>query len=360
MRMYGERFLNRKIRAEVQSKTETRDAVVVDIDYAKSTCRVKIQGSNEYIAAYFSELRSMSPAWLKPGAAVRIAHKGGIRGYVDVVGAGQTVPTGVGAMPKQQAPAADAVLSGCSLMLPTASRDAFGQGTGILWVTTGNYRVNNTVRPLPCLKMAKTKPLKMQNRPVIGQIAAQFILTRPGAGNYLAGRVLLNKANGEISCPTVIGTSPTTPTCPDTCLDLGCFLYSYLDEEFSEACLNNEFQKPVPLYFSISGSIVVKYGTDRVPISVEVRDQYGKPIANTPGWSLSVTLASGTGSVSGDGVTAGKSIHALFEGLHYTFYYYRDKSVEEKPPTIKISISEVIGVQEHKLFLLDEAGQLIE
>ena len=77
----------------LRDKTESRDAIVWDIDESNFLVRCKIQGSNEYILCYYPRNWQTLPPWCKRGNAVRIAHRGGIRGNLEVIGNGRAIPT---------------------------------------------------------------------------------------------------------------------------------------------------------------------------------------------------------------------------------------------------------------------------
>jgi hypothetical protein len=96
MRLYGKRFLRRVAEKDAQYRKETRDGIVWEVLPDQRLARVKIQGSNEIITAWYPENWQKTPVFLKLGNAVRIAHVGGNRTRVEIVGHGLTVPTPVG------------------------------------------------------------------------------------------------------------------------------------------------------------------------------------------------------------------------------------------------------------------------
>src|SRR5512137_812697 len=95
MRLYGKRYAKKFIDRRVRLKTETRDAIVWDIDYLNYVAKVKIQGSNEYVMAHFPRNWKETPYWLKKGNAVAIRHREGVKGYIEVIGEGRAIPTAV-------------------------------------------------------------------------------------------------------------------------------------------------------------------------------------------------------------------------------------------------------------------------
>jgi len=111
MRLYGGRRLRRAIERRVAEGRELRDAIVFDVDPANRYCRVKIQGSDTYVKAWYPENWESTPQYLKPGNAVRIAHPGGNKARIEVVGHGFLLPTAVPGGTGSPTPAAPAMRS---------------------------------------------------------------------------------------------------------------------------------------------------------------------------------------------------------------------------------------------------------
>ena len=95
MRTSGRRYLHHQSRQAADNRAVEMDAIIYDVAPSTRTCRVKIQGSDTAIVCDYPEGREQSPFYLKPGQAVRIQRKGGIRGRMEVIGIGQTIPTGI-------------------------------------------------------------------------------------------------------------------------------------------------------------------------------------------------------------------------------------------------------------------------
>jgi len=95
MRLYGKRFLNRRIQKQTERKRETRDGILWDIlSEEDRLCRVRIQGSDKLITALYPRNWSARPEWLKEGNSVKILHSGGARGRMpEVIGDGAYIPT---------------------------------------------------------------------------------------------------------------------------------------------------------------------------------------------------------------------------------------------------------------------------
>ena len=140
MKLYSKRFVQRSIDKNINAKQETRDAILWDV-LDNYTCRVKIQGSDEYVIAHYPRNWKSTPYWLKKGNAVRILHRGGNRGYVEVIGEGRAIPTALsGSSTPDEADLPDGVVSECTI---TSMKTAMG-----VIFSGGTFRINGTVYTL--------------------------------------------------------------------------------------------------------------------------------------------------------------------------------------------------------------------
>jgi len=91
-KLYGRKFAHRFVDKKMKPKAETRDAIIFEVDEDYYVCKCRIQGSSEYVDAYYPRNRATIPKWMKPGNAVRILHRTGVRGYAEVIGHGGAIP----------------------------------------------------------------------------------------------------------------------------------------------------------------------------------------------------------------------------------------------------------------------------
>jgi len=136
MKLYNGKTIKQQVNRIVAARSETRDAVLWDIDTISQVCRVKIQGSPNLITAHFPRNWQVTPYWLKRGNAVSVRHRSGVRGYVEVTGEGRAIPSPVSgsALPDQQG-LSDMILTGCELIATTpASMEIIA--------TSGTYRID--------------------------------------------------------------------------------------------------------------------------------------------------------------------------------------------------------------------------
>ncbi len=118
MKLYGGKYIRNRMNEVSENHRETWDAILWDVDMTKRTCRVKIQGSDNLITARFPSNWADVPHWMKVGNAVRIVHRGGIRGKIELVSDGQVVPTAIvgGSQTPPGEDGGDGVLSGCQVI----------------------------------------------------------------------------------------------------------------------------------------------------------------------------------------------------------------------------------------------------
>jgi len=135
MKLYGGRKINRSIDRRFRTHTESRDAIVWDVDQINGIARCKVQGSNELIQCHYPQNWESLPYYVKPGFAIRVIHKGGQKGYQEIVGPGRAIPSPVfGAIMPPLNPLFDTIEFG---MTPTAP----GGGMYVN-LTNGQFRID--------------------------------------------------------------------------------------------------------------------------------------------------------------------------------------------------------------------------
>lgn len=295
MRLYGGRIINSKMRREISIRQELRDAVVYDIDSTNKYCRVKIQGSDTYVKAYYNENWGSQPEWLKPGNAVRITHPGGNKGRIEVVGHGLLLPTAVpgGSVAPPAEDDMDAVLDGCSLSAPT------DEGM-TAWVSTGTYRLDGVTYTL--------SGMTMDNATVEMDRADLFIDEVGGSVAFDAAHATLFRYD-----LIVVGTDgvldvvkgdnasgePTLPSVPVDHVQCGFVLIYPGMTKVGQSVINKYYSE------SLSPSLVVTLSDDDLAwgehtstITIKVCDQYERAYPGTY-TALVKIMPFGTGSLSG-------------------------------------------------------------
>lgn len=306
MRTYGKRLIRGAADKATKQAVESRDAVLWDILLPERVCRCKIQGSNELIIARFPQNWATVPEWAKPGQAVRIAHRGGIRGYIEVVGFGRAIPTPVSgsATPTPDTPD-NAILAGCLIK-------AIPQTPGMsVYVTTGLARLSGVEYTVPAVAMASGSVFKMNMGIAMGEAAGVFSISAPSAGQFrydlfsLSPLLVITKTAGA-----AFTTGESKPVLPNDHLPIGYLLVRGGQTIITAADIGQIWSVPVPAAIATTAT---DNGTTW-SIVVSVKDQYGNAITTSLGWNITATIASGDGSlVPASGNTG--------SGSSFTFIY---------------------------------------
>ena len=306
MRTYGKRLLRGAADKAVKQASESRDAVLWDILLNERVCRCKIQGSSEFVIARFPQNWASVPEWAKPGQAVRIAHRGGVRGYIEVVGFGRAIPTPVsGSATPDPATPADAILAGCVLK-------AILQTPGMsVYVTTGWVRFGGKEVAVPALAMAAGSLFRMNMGMAMGDVAGVFSVSAPSAGQFrydlfsLSPTLVLTKTAGA-----AFTTVESKPALPNGHLAIGYLLARGGQTAITANDIFQSWSAPAPSSIAVAATDNGTVWT----IAASVKDQYGNAITAPSGWNLSAAITSGDGSITPTSGNTGS-------GSTFTFTY---------------------------------------
>ena len=290
MRTYGKRMIRGAADKATKQAVESRDAVLWDILTEERVCRCKIQGSSELIIARFPQNWAAVPEWAKPGQAVRISHRSGIRGYIEVVGFGRAIPTPVSgsATPTPKTPN-DVILAGCLLKaIPQTPRMS-------VYVTTGWVRLDGEELAVPAVAMAEDGALKMDMGITMGEAAGVFNVSAPGARQFRydlfslsPSRVVTRTAGAAFT------TTESKPALPAGHLTIAYLLVRGGMAVITAADVGQAWSVPVPASIE---TVAIDNGAEW-SITASVKDQYGNTMATPLGWTISATIASGDGSIA--------------------------------------------------------------
>lgn len=379
MKLYGKRFVKNFVDRRVRLKTETRDAIVWDIDWINYVAKVKIQGSNEYVMAHFPRNWKEKPYWLKIGNAVSIRHREGVKGYIEVIGEGRAIPTAVegGSMPPPES-LPDAILTG--LVVTSTEPETMG-----VWVSAGSYRISGTVY---YIFPDSGEYYTMNDPPEIGMTYGSDIIMGGGistveidvapSSGYYRYDLLVVGTDSQIDyiAGTPHRTNPQKPAVPSDHLQIGDYiLVRWSATEIYNADIGAEFTELSPSYleFAMSGTNIsgeywfewvasgeYGYPNPECDVRVNVFDQYGMALSISG--TLELEKISGSGDVysANDGWDS-TSVTQSINYSHYTFKYRRDEDETETSPTFQATLT-VVGRTISAggfLFLLDDLGDVI-
>ena len=362
MRLYGQRFAKRFVDGRVSLRTETRDAILWDIDWNNYEARVKIQGTNELVIAHFPRNWKTQPYWLKKGNAIRVLHREGIRGYVEVIGEGRAIPTPVtGSVLPPEESLPDMILTGCVVSESTPPQMG-------VYITSGTFRLNGTVYYLTpdvtgYIIMDDPPPMTMGSGDLMGSggytVSFDPAPTTPGYWRYdaicVGEDLVIDYIKG------VESTEPVKPAIPSDHLQLG----DYILVQWGVTAIYNkdigfEWYQALPTmleitavsytgtisgeqYFEWYNSGETYWPNPECYIKFDVLDQYGEPIApGAGGYSGTLDMMAGTGDIwsldtgySSSEVSQDWSTHS-----YYNFKYRRNEvaSPHEASPIVMATL----------------------
>jgi hypothetical protein len=324
MRFAGKRSLRRSVRREIKRQTETRDAVIDQVDTANKMLWLKIHGSAHLIPAKYPLDWSTLPWWVKAGVSVHIRHRGGVRGRVDVLGPGIFIPGDV-VLPETP-PGEDAVITGCSI------RAVAGVEVMAVWIEVGYYRIDNVVYELEPIPLGFDLPAGWEI-PLALCAGIVYLDAAPAAGYYRFDLICVG-TDGVIDY--IAGTPATdSPTVPDTPADhvaLGTIMVYSGMTFVRKTDITDVFEPGAPTHIKATvEDPQMAYELDDTDITVTVYDQrdvaLGGPSPN--GWYITLEFVQGTGTIYSpeEGISETKIGGSTGEGnASYTFTYFRDKA----------------------------------
>lgn len=305
MRSYGQKSIKNSTKKATQQAAESRDAILWDIQLSDRCCRCKVQGSNEYVVARFPQNWSEVPSWCKPGQAVRIAHRGGVRGYIEVVGYGRAIPTPVsGRTTPDQATPENAILSGMEIkQIPQGSHM-------MVYVRTGSVRFAGVEKTVPAVSVANGGSLIAADMGLLfGSVAGIFEISAPASGYFrydafsLGADLVVYKTTGS-----VFATTESKPSIPDGNILIGYLLVRGGQTTITADDVAQVWSAPVASRISVAA---VDNGSAWT-ITANVLDQWGAAIATTGGWTVAASIDSGDGSLDAASKNTGAGASAVF------------------------------------------------
>lgn len=308
MKLYGGRLINRQVRRQIADSRELRDAIVWDVTPASHYCRVKIQGSDTLVKAWYPENWEATPQYLKAGNAVRITHPGGNKGRIEVAGHGFLIPTAVpgGTGTPPATTAGDTVLTGLTISADGTSMSAM--------VATGTYRIGGVIYVLGAVEMDRTD-IEM-DRPDIAMDGVADMVSFDAASSTLF-RIDLIVVGTDGDAHVVKGTNaasnPVAPTMPADHVLAGFVLLYPGMTVVSQADVNRSYTAPAPVELRIvTEDNDLAWGDLSTYFTISVRDQYGRILYGS--YFVTVTFNCGNGTLSHSGDSSTTALVVAFSG----------------------------------------------
>lgn len=302
MRLYGKRFLRNRQQRAIDSHTETREAMLWDVLADQRQCRCKIQGTTKYIIAWFPENWQTTPVWLKPGNAVRIAHVGGVRGRVEVVGHGLRVPSpATGAVLPDPVDPGDTLVSGGYVTATAPPSMDVDVSAGVVRIGGVEYVFSADTITI------STAPTTDQWRYDLIEVGAD------GTIDYTAGT------------PSGYATEPTKPAVATDHVLIAYVFVGNAQTTVPQSSIGAFWTAPTLSYLEVTSSdFDLAWGETDTDFTVTAKDQYGHTLNRASGnWQFRVKFIGGNGTLTGDGGTSTTEVYGSGANS-YTFNYERD------------------------------------
>lgn len=377
MRRYNKKVIRHMMRAARRGVVETRDAIIWDIDVVNYYARVKIQGSNNYIIAHFPRNNFSIPTWLKVGNAVRIVHKSGLQGYVEIVGPGRAIPTAIsgGNQPSTGA-LDDGIVSG---MRVSASSPA----SMMVFVEPGTYRINQQLYTFTAsggstpMAMTASSPYVMgvlvgedyieMGAAIFGGSEIVTIATAPSEGSFRYDRLAVG-TDGTLDYlqGSTFTSTPTYPSLSADHIQVGPDILIIGGQtsvaENNIGLIWTARDLSIVTFTPASGDDTMDWSeTDDTPtksIYIYAKDQYNWTFTSVQ--YIQVEFMLGTGRVIYDGESYYENDIFTKEGSYSSilFVYERDQlSTHEVYPVFRALVRGTSGIEMvYSLTLLDNNG----
>lgn len=346
MRLYGRKFIRNLVDKRGEDKQTMRDAVIWQVE--SNTCRVKLQGSDAMVVAHFPRNQKEVPLWLRQGNAVRVVHKDGIRGYVEVVGEGRSIPTPVSG---DTLPAVggigDCIVEGI-IVRATDPASLFVK------VSAGTYRIDGIIYEMeevtggyivmddPAFMLMGVLPYVL-NGQVYYELGAS-----PGVGKFRYDIIVVGVDRDlDLIEGTPATWNPVMPSVPIDHVLVASILRVGTETSVGNDRIYQVFTSPypvtlsVPVGLSVSWSVVTDY--PQINVAVSIRDQYGDLVSASTGWILRMTKLIGTGEVWSidSGYDSDEVTQDMVSEHTYVFKYRRDQTASpEILPFLQVKLEE--------------------
>ena len=362
LRTYGRKQFKRYTDRATRAKTETRDAIVWDVVEEDRVCQVKIQGSPEFIYAHYPRNMTTVPRWCKIGNVVKIVHKGGNRGYMEIAGEGRAAPTGIGT-PAVPTPS-DALMSGMAIWATVPN-------TMTVTIDSGRYRIDGTIYTYAGTDTAAyfvmdDDPVVMDDDPVTVDTSAGSIQisSSPASGYYRYDAIVIG-ADGNIDEieGAEVTANPVTPDVPENHILLAYVLVAGGVTSISQGAIGQTWTTPYAVGLDTVSDPTcesMQYwpeGVDPIQqqmggLEVTLYDQYENPFSCT--WTPTFTLhAICDGVLFAAGTGQGSSITVPTSSSSVIIYYRKPlMGGSEFDPIIYITIPELPEIKRTAIICL--------
>lgn len=365
MRLNSKRIIDKPVKRSIELSSETKDGILWDHLSSQRLCRVKVQASDELIIAYYPEGWVNTPYWLKKGAPIRIMHRGGIRGRIEVVGIGQTVPVAIseGNTPDPDTPD-DTVLTGCEIMqIPNSPQMS-------VMVKTGTYQIDGDEYTLGPIKMGSSSSTYDYGMgEALGEVAGVIDIDAAPSAGYFRYDLIVIGADGTLDYVKGNAFAPDDgedmPDVPTDHILLGKILLHSGMTTILDRDIDRDYSTPGVSTLDITISDDDLAWTELTStITVAILDQYGNAIYTSEyGWYITIEFVTGNGTLTSDEEGDSETKvggHTSSTDNEYEFTYTRDQESGDESPTFLITLESNYTLTEiRQIILRDVSGNIM-
>ena len=364
MRTYGRRFWKNSILNQIKARAETQDAILWQVLPAQRVCWVKVQGSSQLVLAHYPENWGPTPAWLKPGNCVKVMHTGGERGFVEVIGHGNLIPTPVDGGSPAPGTLDDAVLSGCVVIQASPPEM-------LVWVTAGTYRINGVTYVLGSIGTGAEyldmgAGIDMGEGFDMGAMAGTGVTVgaAPSTPHRFRYDSLVVGLDGtvDVIAGAEVASDPVMPATPADHVQIGWVLLHYGMTAITQDWINRTWTDPVPSSLTVTVAdqdlLWAELSTD---IHVDAFDQYGEACDTpAPGLYFTLEFISGNGTLSSSEEGDSTTIIGQHGTNHAHFTYTRDQlDPGDRSPILKGTLADSYLATMAFIRLYDSVGDFM-
>ncbi len=350
MRTYRRNFIKKALNDSTKRSKESRDGVIWYVD-SDSSCRVKIQGTDNLVTAHFPRNQKARPSWMRPGNAVRIIHRGGTRGYIEVAGQGRAIPQpSLGNALPNPGITGDGIIEG---MLTTATEPPGNSVT----ITNGSYRINGIIyyftgTGLGYVLMKDPATMTMGDYPVTKMGISLYYLDPAPAVGYFRYDILVigNDQMIDYIKGGEVTSNPVMPDVPTNHILICSILRIGADTVVENSRIGMKWTTPkvtqVELVYDPDFYWDFGDDTPEMDIQIKIKDQYGHSISTVVYTRISLQKLFGTGKVWSESTGYHDTyVQQIITGSSYTFKYERNQLASPE-------------IYPHLLFTLDSSPEL--
>jgi hypothetical protein len=364
MRLYGKKNIRSLVDKRSKKRQEMRDGIIWQI--TGSECEVKLQGSNTKVVAHFPKNQKEVPYWLRIGNAVKVVHKNGIRGYLEVIGEGRCIPTPLedGTFPSIGS-LSDGIMSG--LVVTSTSPPSLNTQ-----ISSGTFRIDGVTYTMAevtggYVVMDDPAPMVMGIIPFVLNGQVFYTLTAAPPVGYFRYDIIIVGVDGDLTLieGVEVTSDPVMPSVPSGYLLVAFVLRVGGDTVVPMNRINQLYEFLYPVEFNLPSGLEFPWdgviNNPEINFQVDIKDQYGHAISSADGWVLKLKILVGTGEVwsAYSGYSSSEVQQDMVSASTYTFKYRRDQTASpETSPYLQVtlegSVSTVYGFE--RIVLLDSGG----